>query len=593
MIRRPPRSTLFPYTTLFRSRLSADQSPAVDDEDRAGDEIRAREEKPDRGDDVTRIAEALQRRRVANVLGRPLVPALGQQDGPRGDRVDGDVRRQRAGEPLREHHDSRLAHAVRHIRRPRLESTDIRQVDDLAFGPAEVRDCSLRDEEERAEVQVQRRVPARDCHVLDGLAHHNRGGVDDDVEPAEGPRRLIGELAGGGRIRKVGAKQLGAPARFRDGPRGLLRSPRRAVIMHGDVAPRFRQPDRDRLPDARSGAGDQGRRTRQLHQYAFPVIGTICPVIALASALARNSTVLTTWSSSTSGPASPICATLSAVRTVAGATALTRMFASRYSRASSRVRPAPAAAAARADSGCVTPPAAALAAMLSAANSLTRSARPTAFTSASSSLAPARPRPRATAWPIWPTRPTPVTSATFPRRSTGTDDVVDGRRPSLCEADGAVFADHVDGPLNALAVFLERVVRPGDRAVRIGQQREVEFEFVHVALMALDARRVDAERLHLSCGELFDLVAHGGELAVSAGRVDPGIEHQRDRTLLQQIGQRVRLAVRCRRLEARGLAADRERITHVVELRFRMGSASRRSSGSSQVSGTRIPPSGA
>ena len=35
-------------------------------------------------------------------------------------------------------------------------------------------------------------------------------------------------------------------------------------------------------------------------------------------------------------------ATLSAVRTVAGATAFTRMLASRYSRASSRVRPATA-----------------------------------------------------------------------------------------------------------------------------------------------------------------------------------------------------------------------------------------------------------
>src|SRR3989441_6232308 len=29
MIRRPPRSTLFPYTTLFRSRLLRDSHPAV------------------------------------------------------------------------------------------------------------------------------------------------------------------------------------------------------------------------------------------------------------------------------------------------------------------------------------------------------------------------------------------------------------------------------------------------------------------------------------------------------------------------------------------------------------------------------------
>src|SRR5712691_7021429 len=62
--------------------------------------------------------------------------------------------------------------------------------------------------------------------------------------------------------------------------------------------------------------------------------------MALDSSLARNRTVCTTSSSSTRGCFSPIWATLSAVRTVAGATALTRMFASRYSRASSRVRPA-------------------------------------------------------------------------------------------------------------------------------------------------------------------------------------------------------------------------------------------------------------
>src|SRR6266480_2311169 len=35
MIRRPPRSTLFPYTTLFRSRL-AGAAPAEDDDEFAG-----------------------------------------------------------------------------------------------------------------------------------------------------------------------------------------------------------------------------------------------------------------------------------------------------------------------------------------------------------------------------------------------------------------------------------------------------------------------------------------------------------------------------------------------------------------------------
>src|SRR3712207_7117799 len=36
MIRRPPRSTLFPYTTLFRSRLGADSGEELRDERRGG-----------------------------------------------------------------------------------------------------------------------------------------------------------------------------------------------------------------------------------------------------------------------------------------------------------------------------------------------------------------------------------------------------------------------------------------------------------------------------------------------------------------------------------------------------------------------------
>src|SRR5688572_31652032 len=39
MIRRPPRSTLFPYTTLFRSR--ADPAPVLDDEAILGTELHA------------------------------------------------------------------------------------------------------------------------------------------------------------------------------------------------------------------------------------------------------------------------------------------------------------------------------------------------------------------------------------------------------------------------------------------------------------------------------------------------------------------------------------------------------------------------
>src|SRR6266487_1172953 len=223
-----------------------------------------------------------------------------------------------------------------------------------------------------------------------------------------------------------------------------------------------------------------------------------------------------------------------------------------------------AAVAARAASGCVRSPADVLAAIPSAANSLTRSARPTALTSASSSFAPARPRPRATAWPICPTRPTPVTRTTFPRRSAGTDDVVHRRGAALRKPDRAIAADHVHRALNALPIVLQRVVRPGDRALRIGQQREIEAKLLDVALVTVHPRGVHSERLHLRCFELGDLIAHGGELAVSAGRVVARIEHQRDRTMLQEIAQRVRLPVRRRRRERRGFTADRQRLAHPV-----------------------------
>src|SRR6267378_3424242 len=223
-----------------------------------------------------------------------------------------------------------------------------------------------------------------------------------------------------------------------------------------------------------------------------------------------------------------------------------------------------AAAAARAASGWVKSPADALAVIPSAANSLTRSASPTALTSASSSFAPARPMPRATAWPICPTRPTPVTSTTLPRRSAGTDDVVHRRCAALREAHGAVAADHVDGALNPLAILFERVVRSGDRALRIGEQRKVELHLLDVPAMAVDARGVYAERLHVHGLEPVDLIAHGGELAVSAGGIVARIEHQRDRPVLQEIAECVGAAVRRLGLERGGFTADRKRLAHPV-----------------------------
>jgi hypothetical protein len=46
--------------------------------------------------------------------------------------------------------------------------------------------------------------------------------------------------------------------------------------------------------------------------------------------------------------------------------------------------------------------------------------------------------------------------------------------------------------------------------------------------MALDARRIDSDRRHVQLPELFDLIAHGGELSVSTRGVVAWIEDEHD-----------------------------------------------------------------
>src|SRR5438445_10060077 len=212
------------------------------------------------------------------------------------------------------------------------------------------------------------------------------------------------------------------------------------------------------------------------------------------------------------------------------------------------------ATAARAASGRVRSPAAAWAVIPWAASSRTRSPSISALRSASTSFAPARPSPWATAWPIWPTRPTPVTSATLPRKS-GTnavspsprhrgDDLGRRRRAPLCELDRPVRADDIHRSLNALPVFLQGVIRLRDRTVGVGEQREVEVHLRHVAGVAPHRRGADAEALNARLPEPLDLIAHGGELAVSAGGIVAGLENQRDVRSLGHVAARLALPIR-------------------------------------------------
>src|SRR5437867_5435006 len=256
------------------------------------------------------------------------------------------------------------------------------------------------------------------------------------------------------------------------------------------------------------------------------------------------------------------------------------------------------ATACRAASGVVRSPAEARTSKPCVTNSFARVASPTAFTSAITSFAPAAANPKATAWPICPTRATPVTSATLPRKSGGTarpvhggDDVGDRRRAPLGEPHRAIARDHVYRALDPRAVVFQGVIGTRDRALRIGQQRKVELHLFDVARVALDPRRIDAEGLNASGGECCQLVAHGGELAVSAGSVVARIKDERDVSRLEDICQTVGLAVGRRRRERRRLAADLEELAHRVAL---LAASSRRaSSRSSHSSGISSPPSGA
>src|SRR5205814_2483748 len=150
-------------------------------------------------------------------------------------------------------------------------------------------------------------------------------------------------------------------------------------------------------------------------------------------------------------------------------------------------------------SGVVRSPATARTATPLAVSSVARSATTVASWPTMMSWAPAAPKPRATACPICPTRPTPVMRATLPRKSPATasalpaghrgDDLVGRRRAPLREGDGSIAGHHVDGALNAVGVVLERVIRPGDRPVGIGQQGKIEAQLGGVAPATPTARR--------------------------------------------------------------------------------------------------------
>src|ERR1051326_3761785 len=70
MIRRPPRSTLFPYTTLFRSMLDGQVVPLEFDGVRAGNESRGHRLLSDKAISIASGKAYVEAMRGAKVLGR-------------------------------------------------------------------------------------------------------------------------------------------------------------------------------------------------------------------------------------------------------------------------------------------------------------------------------------------------------------------------------------------------------------------------------------------------------------------------------------------------------------------------------------------
>src|SRR5258708_24396668 len=105
-------------------------------------------------------------------------------------------------------------------------------------------------------------------------------------------------------------------------------------------------------------------------------------------------------------------------------------------------------------------------------------------------------------------------SATLPRKSGGMrDDLVHGRGAAPREGDRAVPLHDVHRALDALVIVLQRVVGPGDHAVGVREQGEVEAQLRHIARVGFHTGGVSTARLYSSPLERRYFIPHGRELA--------------------------------------------------------------------------------
>jgi len=128
-------------------------------------------------------------------------------------------------------------------------------------------------------------------------------------------------------------------------------------------------------------------------------------------------------------------------------------------------------------------------------------------------------------------------------------------RACLTIEDPTVAIDQADRTRDAGAFRLERAILAADFQARVREQRERKLQLCRVLRMALNRRRVDAEGPHILLSVALNLIAHGGELAVSAGGVVARIKNEENTRSLQQVTQSVALPVGCASGEVGGNSA--------------------------------------
>src|SRR6185369_11543419 len=210
------------------------------------------------------------------------------------------VRGERPGKNLGQHDDTRLAHAVRGVAGPWLQSTDVGKVHDLALRLPEPRQGTLHREESGAKVDRHRLVPQRRCSVFDGSRLHDAGGVDEDVQTTEALGYLSGKRLRCFGVGQVGLEDLGRSPRRLNLLLQFFRTSRRIIVVNGEHGTALGHTFGDGAPDPTAASRYERDSVSEFHPQTGPlVMGRMWPVIPDESDPARKRQAEVIWSTST------------------------------------------------------------------------------------------------------------------------------------------------------------------------------------------------------------------------------------------------------------------------------------------------------